>query len=114
MKKIKSLAIICLLITSLTVPTSALATSGYNYSQQNSFDSFLDSIFSFFFGNKEWDDEQENKYQKSFKYDGKNYYGWSWNWGWKKYSKKEWEDYFKKKYPEKAESIDYWRKWFCY
>ncbi len=55
MKKIKSLAIICLLITSLTVPTSALAASGYNYSQQNSFDAFLDSIFSFFIGDKDWD-----------------------------------------------------------
>jgi hypothetical protein len=121
LKKIKSLAIICLLFTSLTVPTSALATSGYNYSQQSSFDSFLDSIFSFFFGdnkNHNYDsgNYQTNTYQtNTIKYDGKYYWCWTkfwWGWGWKKYSKKDWEDYIEKHIPK--ESWDIWKKWYCW
>ncbi|MCM3597891.1 hypothetical protein M4D55_19155 [Metabacillus idriensis] len=115
MKKLKSVVMICLLIASLSLPTSALAASGYNYSQQNSFDSFLDSVFSFFFGSKDakydYGNSHQNSYQtNTYKYDGKYYWCWT-GWGWKKYTKREWEDCFKN-IPK--ESKDIWKEWYCW
>ncbi|MGP1908504.1 hypothetical protein ACTSEZ_10035 [Metabacillus sp. JX24] len=120
LKKWKHAVIAFVLISALFAPTSALA-SGYNYSQpqQNSFDSFLDSVFSYFFGDKntkyDYGSSQKNKYEaNTVKYDGKYYYCWTkfwWGWGWKKYTKKEWEDCF----PQvPKESWEIWKKWYCW
>jgi hypothetical protein len=89
---------VCFIICIFATPTSALATSGTTYSNQN----FYESIYSFIFnGNKEaesWGNKQ------SYKNDRDDWDDW-------KHKDKDWDGCLKKS-KHCIESIDIWRKWY--
>ncbi|MBT2679813.1 hypothetical protein J7E38_12435 [Bacillus sp. ISL-35] len=116
MKKLRKGIFVSLLFISISIPTLAIATeNNKSYSDEKSFLSFFDNLFSALFGEKSYANYDEDEYE-SFNYD--KYTG-DKDWyyiGDKKINKKDWEKHFKKKHLPKGEieSKDIWKKWYCY
>lgn len=87
-RKVLSLAVVCVFIFVLSIPTSTFATYGHNDSHKNFFESIISKILN---GNKDaqhWTDHDKNKWDK-----------------------KEWDGCYKKG-NQCLESIDIWRDWY--
>ncbi|WP_078435033.1 hypothetical protein [Metabacillus halosaccharovorans] len=97
---VKILVIIFLLVSSLVIPTSALATYGNTYNDQN----FFESIFSFIFngtGEKNsWDKDKDD-----WDDDWKDWDKGKHNWG-------HWDGCKKGKDNRCIESYDIWKDWY--
>jgi hypothetical protein len=115
MKKFRKGVFVSLLFILLsTIPPSAFATdNNSSYSNEKSFLSFFDNLFSELFSKNNYANNDEDEY---FKYD-KDTDDKDWYYiGDEKINKKDWENHFKKKHPLKGEieSKDIWKKWYCY
>ncbi|WP_368658807.1 hypothetical protein AB3Z07_06100 [Metabacillus halosaccharovorans] len=98
---VKNVVIIFLLVSALAIPTSAFATYGNTYTDQN----FFESIFSFFNGTGEkysWGNDKDD-WDDEWKGPNKDKH----NWG-------HWDGCKKGKNNRCIESIDIWKDWYCW